>query len=125
MSKMIKVRALYASTMVTLNLWGVKFEENEDGHLIGQVPEADLEAMIEAGRVEVYKEPKKAKTADMPNFASDEAGELHAKMVTDKVLTKAEWKKVEGTGEDDAITVGDLNDYVASKTPPPPPPANK
>lgn len=115
MSKKVKIVANYIAREDEINLWGVPFT-NEDDQYVAEV-EADLaEEMIENGRCVPFKASEKKETNTV-DFASSEAGELNARLVADKVLTKAEFKKIEGTGDKGAITVGDINDYVASKTP--------
>ena len=126
MSKKVKINPTYNCREDVQNVWGVQFVKQEDGSHVGEV-DADLaEEMIANGRAVEAKAVKAAPKTEV-NFASDEAGELNATLVADKKLTKAEFKKIDGSGEYGAITVGDIEDYIASKTPatPPPPAAVK
>lgn len=59
------------------------------------------------------KAVKTAKPA--PDFASDEAGEAYAAHVANGTLSEDAFTVIEGTGEGGAITVGDIEDYVAGK----------
>lgn len=49
-----------------------------------------------------------------PNFASDEAGEKYAKLVEAKQFEPDAWRSIDGSGQDGAIEVGDIDDYVDS-----------
>lgn len=129
--KTVKVKANYPYELRTPNLWGVPFQK-VGKVLVGETDPETAEQLIEAGRCEPYdekaeakktKEDDKKKASTDVDFASDEAGELNAKLVADKTLTAKEFKKIEGTGENGAITVGDIENYVAAKNPPPPPAA--
>ena len=117
MSKTVKITPAYECREDVMNVWGVQFVKQEDGQHVGEVDEKLAKEMIKLKRAAEYKPATKTATKTTVNFASDEAGELNATLVADKTLTKAEFKKIEGTGTDGAITVGDINDYVASKKP--------
>ena len=121
MSKTVKINPAYNCQEDVMNVWGVQFVKQKDGSHVGEV-DADLaKEMIANGRATEAKAVKAEKKTKV-DFASDEAGELNAILVADKTLGIKEFKKIDGSGDDGAITVGDINDYVASKTPPPPAP---
>lgn len=106
-----------------IKLWGVPFV-CEGNKYVAEIDEALAKQMVDNERAilapdQPAKAPVKAPAANngnKPNFASDEAGELYAKLVADKKLTAQEFKKIDGSGEDgEAITVGDIEGYLAGK----------
>ena len=127
MSKKVKIIANVEvrEDGVPQNLWGVTFTPKEKQYH-AEVDEELAKEMVDNGRAILAGKtaaPAPAASTNSVDFASDEAGELNAKLVADKILTAKEFKKIDGTGLEGAITTGDINDYVAAKTAPATPPA--
>lgn len=68
-----------------------------------------------ADLLDVIKKALEAQAAEPApvNFASDEAGELAVKLNNEGKLATGELAKIEGTGENGALTVGDIEDHLA------------
>ncbi len=120
--KTVKIVPAYNCQEDVQNVWGVQFVKQEDGTHVGEVSEELAKEMVDNGRATLAAASKAAPASKTEVKFADEAAEAKNKeLVKAKNLTAAEFKKIDGTGEDGAITVGDLEDYVASKAPKTPP----
>lgn len=78
--------------------------------LAGKTKKADMLKIIDE-----FEAEKKDDEPFKPNFASDEAGEVAVGLNSQGRLSTEELAQIEGTGEDGALTVGDIEDFVAAK----------